>query len=189
MGMASRGQAWQARQGTEQIKNMKTKTRTQLEYHPVSGMGINKTQAVTVGKQLARIEKREGAIKPDSVVSHARPESSPLHEFFTWDDTAAAEKCRLDEASRLVRSVRIVRVDMPVDEQPIIRAFVNVRSSDAEQRFEGSGYISFGRSQTVESYREQVLAAAKAELQGWARRYKDLKEFSAVYAAIEEVAA
>lgn len=187
--MERHGMAWKGRQGTEQIKNMKTKTRTQLEYHPVSGMGINKTQAVTVGEQLARIEKREGAIKPASVVSHARPESSPLHEFFTWDDTAAAEKCRLDEASRLVRSVRIVRVDMPVDEQPIIRAFVNVRSSDEEQRFEGSGYISFGRSQTVESYREQVLAAAKAELQGWARRYKDLKEFSAVYAAIEEVAA
>jgi hypothetical protein len=166
---------------------MKTNIKTKEYFAPVNGSKINKSQAEVIGKALKRIEKRDGAIKPDRIVDHARPESSPLHTFFTWDDSAAAEKYRLDEASRLVRSVRIVRVDMPAAEQPIIRAFVNVRASDEETKFEGNAYISFARSQTVESYRDQVLASAKAELQSWARRYKDLQEFAAVYAAIDTI--
>lgn len=165
---------------------MKTKTKRE-HFAPTTGSGLNKTQAEKVGATLKQIEKKNGAIKPDIVVDHARPESSPLHEFFTWDDTAAAEKCRLDEASRLIRSIRIIKPDMPTAEQPIIRAFVNVKASDDERNFEGKGYISFARSQTVESYRDQVLANAKSELQSWARRYKDLQEFSAVYAAIDTV--
>jgi hypothetical protein len=165
---------------------MRTKTKRE-HFAPTTGSGLNKTQAEKVGATLKQIEKKNGAIKPDIVVDHARPESSPLHEFFTWDDTAAAEKCRLDEASRLIRSIRIIKPDMPTAEQPIIRAFVNVKASDDERSFEGKGYISFARSQTVESYRDQVLANAKSELQSWARRYKDLQEFSAVYAAIDTV--
>jgi len=167
---------------------MKTKLKTKREFFaPTAGSGLNKTQAEKVGSTLKQIEKRNGAIKAELVVDHARPESSPLHEFFTWDDTAAAEKCRLDEASKLIRSIRIIKSDMPMAEQPVIRAFVNVTASDDEERFEGKGYISFARSQTVESYRDQVLASAKAELQSWARRYKDLQEFAAVYAAIDTI--
>jgi hypothetical protein len=187
LGLARLGKAWQAWLKTTTLKtHMRTKTKRE-HFAPTTGSGLNKTQAEKVGATLKQIEKKNGAIKPDIVVDHARPESSPLHEFFTWDDTAAAEKCRLDEASRLIRSIRLIKPDMPTAEQPIIRAFVNVKASDDERNFEGKGYISFARSQTVESYRDQVLANAKSELQSWARRYKDLQEFSAVYAAIDSV--
>ena len=187
MGLARQGTVRQAWLKTTTSKtHMKTKTKRE-HFAPTAGSGLNKTQAEKVGATLKQIEKKNGAIKPDIVVDHARAESSPLHEFFTWDDTAAAEKCRLDEASRLIRSIRIIKPDMPTAEQPIIRAFVNVKASDDERSFEGKGYISFARSQTVESYRDQVLASAKSELQSWARRYKDLQEFSAVYAAIDTV--
>ncbi|MFN2592332.1 MAG: hypothetical protein ABR532_05805 [Candidatus Dormibacteria bacterium] len=46
----------------------------------------------------------------EAVVEAARPEESPIHGHFTWDDTAAAHERRLDQAASLVRMVHISRV-------------------------------------------------------------------------------
>jgi len=49
--------------------------------------------------------KRSGILTPSAVVDEARPEDSPLHAAFEWDDSIAAEKYRLEQARRLLRQV------------------------------------------------------------------------------------
>lgn len=61
-----------------------------------------------VREELQRIaDQHDGRLKPEWVVDAARPEDSPLHDYFTWDDTLAAEERRKDQARPLIRSVEI----------------------------------------------------------------------------------
>ena len=70
---------------------------------------------------LKEIAKRDGGLlRPQAVVDAARPEDSPLHGAFCWDDTEAARLYRLDQAQRLIRRFTIEiesygeQVDVPV---------------------------------------------------------------------------
>lgn len=47
-------------------------------------------------------------IDPAKVVDSARPVDSPIHDQFEWDDHAAAQAHRLDQAKGLLRSLRVV---------------------------------------------------------------------------------
>lgn len=53
-----------------------------------------------------------GIISPRDVVDAAKNEASPLHPFFEWDDSVAAEKYRLGEARNLLR-IRIEYQSLP----------------------------------------------------------------------------
>ena len=153
---------------------------SKFTYVPMPGGILNKTQAVIVGKELQKISKAKGAITPENMVDEARPEKSPLHSFFTWDDSEAAELFRQQEARRVIRSVRIIRVDMPAAEQSVVRAFLNVVASDTETEFEGQAYIPMARVQKSPVYEQQVLTRAKDELRAWTERYQDYKQYFGV---------
>ena len=48
-----------------------------------------------------------GVITPAMIVAEAAPDDSPLHGYFTWDDSVAGALHRENEARRLIRSVRV----------------------------------------------------------------------------------
>ena len=59
--------------------------------------------ADTVGEIFESIEERDGVLSPSAVVDEARPEVSPIHACFEWDDEKAAEKYRETQASSMIR--------------------------------------------------------------------------------------
>lgn len=61
----------------------------------------------TIAEHLSSLEREAGTLSPHDVVESARHEDSPLHSYFTWDDTEAAKRYRLYQASALIRKVRI----------------------------------------------------------------------------------
>lgn len=61
-----------------------------------------------VEKRLSALAKKAGGLlTAEVVVEDARNPSSPLHAHFDWDNDVAAEKWRLEQARRLIRSVKI----------------------------------------------------------------------------------
>ena len=54
-----------------------------------------------------RLLEVENNLDPVAVVEDARDPTSPLHGFFEWDDTAAAQQYRLGQARQLIRRVKI----------------------------------------------------------------------------------
>ncbi len=58
-------------------------------------------------RAIAALE-RGGRLTAEQVVEDARDPDSPLHGYFTWDDTEAANAHRLNEARALIRSVKVV---------------------------------------------------------------------------------
>src|SRR5690348_15271357 len=60
------------------------------------------------------------SLTPDNVINEAEKKSSPLHPFFEWDDTKAANKFRLQQARSLISdfeiTVKINRTEIKVQE-------------------------------------------------------------------------
>jgi hypothetical protein len=76
-----------------------------------------------VADRLERLEQENGDLKPVDVVEDARDPTSPLHDFFEWDNDAAAQQYRLSQARLLIRRVKIqVTVhEIPMDVMRYVR--------------------------------------------------------------------
>ena len=73
------------------------------------------------------IYDEHGTLTPDLVVTMAADPEHELHPRFVWDDTEAARRFRLVQASGLIRSVH-VKIDRGEDSDPVrVRAFVSDR--------------------------------------------------------------
>jgi hypothetical protein len=59
-----------------------------------------------IADRIFCLEREKGRLIPADLVEDARDPDSPLHAYFTWDDTEAAEKYRLHQARTIIRSVK-----------------------------------------------------------------------------------
>ncbi|MGK9336084.1 hypothetical protein [Sinorhizobium meliloti] len=140
------------------------------------------TDANLVGRHIEMLrEKFKGELTPQDILDDARHDNSPLHSFFEWNDGAAAEQYRLQQARGLIRAV--VAVYTREDEgKPAVRtkAYVHINEPSAPHYREASHAMSQAKT------RKLVLQRAWRELQAWRQRYKDLKEFSELFDVIDE---
>lgn len=152
-------------------------------YKPAKGSSLTEEQAQQYGERIeVIIEGQDGNITPDDVVKDAKDKRSPLHDFFEWNNTRAANLYRVDQARYLLRSIHVVvKRDDDGDKEINIRAFYNV--TDADTRV----YVPIQRVFSEEELRQQVIGQALKQLISWKGKYSQYKEFSPVVSAIEEV--
>jgi hypothetical protein len=131
--------------------------------------------------ELERIRKERGQLTKEVVVEEATPKRAILHDEFEWDDTEAAKKYRLQQASYIIKNVRVI---MPNNEP--VRQYVSVTSGD-DRIYESIDVVMKDPDYRQEAL-EQVmdyLTAAQRKLQA----FQDLMEqVTAVSKAIEVVA-
>jgi hypothetical protein len=105
--------------------------------------------AQAVGERLEALRKKAAALTPELVLSDAKSTRSPLHRYFEWDDTLAAQKYRIDQAGDLIRSVQVTYLDIdPTESRQVliegmppensmqanpVRAFVAIMLEDGER--------------------------------------------------------
>lgn len=113
--------------------------------------------------QIQAVYDQHGRLTPALLVDAARDEASPLHDRFEWNDKAAAEAHRLDQARRLIRSVRVVYKE--ADDKEAARS---IRAYHAIRDEQGMAY------QPVEEIVENQIAT-KILLQDMQREWLQLK--------------
>lgn len=87
-----------------------------------------------IAAELERLREPDGLLLPEKVVAAARQPTSPLHSYFEWDESKAAEQFRLIQARNLIRAVVTIQ---PSAEGPITtRAYVSLPAD----RVNGGGY-------------------------------------------------
>jgi len=150
----------------------------EAQYGWKAGAHTKKLDLEAVVPVLQRLEAKHGALTPEDVLTEAQKRTSPLHGFFTWDDSEAARLHRLAEARDLIRSVTVTYVgtDEPTR---TVRAFVHYG--------EASVYESMAHVLADDEKRAALLAMAMADLASWRRKYADLKELAKVFAAMDEL--
>lgn len=159
------------------------------------GTGTGGVKAQSAGEYFERLEQCEGEIKPASVVEDAKPEDALLHPAFEWDDTAAAEKYRLEQARGIIGN--IVVVQERAEESPIItRAVVNTRpvaEVGTVQKTDGGNVYTAARYQMIQTAMQSPLDAktviqnAKLELHHFMAKYRHITQFKRLFAEIESL--
>lgn len=144
---------------------------------------VPKDKIPIVVREIERIESRDGVITADAVLKAATPASSPLHEYFEWNNTEAAKKYRLWQARMLIRSVAVVYEEDGRGKYN--RGFVNlnVTTDGTTER----GYIGIARAMNDTELRAQLLEQAKQEAVDWRNRYRNLTELASVFDAIDNM--
>jgi len=74
---------------------------------------------------IVAMYRRDGHLTPESVVTEAKPKTSPLHDAFEWDDKTAGHKHRLTQAQHLIQTFRVKILPSTDDEVVTVRAFVH----------------------------------------------------------------
>ena len=137
----------------------------------------------TVEKELRALHTRDGVLTCEAVVREARAKNSPLHDYFTWDDSRAAERYRLIEAGRLIATVRIEYRRKKAAQVVYTPAFIPAGTNSEGKR----EYFPVEEVTRNEFLQQKALADARNEMEGTRARYShlvDLLELSTeVFAA------
>ena len=144
--------------------------------------GLFPVDAQTAGEELARIYDRDGRLTPKSVLDESRDENAPLHSCFTWNDSEAAEKYRLQQAGNIIRALVTVEA-RPQDTRPVaIRVYHNVRPE---------GYQPLQYIVTRPDMREEMMQNARRDLINFRSKYlalADIEEFKPLMELISRIA-
>lgn len=131
-------------------------------------------------KQIAR--RNGGLISPGEVVEAARPASSPLHNAFCWDDTEAANRYRLLQAQKLIRSFKVeIEEGDKTTEVPVFLGL----SVDRESGTEDNPYRLAEDVAKVPDLQAIAENDALEQLRGIRNRYSYLKRLSDIWSAID----
>ena len=133
-------------------------------------------------------KKNDGQLTPQIVLAEAEKKKSPLHSHFCWDDTEAARAWRLDQASRLIRRVRVT-IEISPERTVSVRAFFNVtpeatgRDDDDDSDAPLSVYVPV--EVAMRDHQPEILAQALSELRAIKNKYSHLNELAAVWDAVD----
>ena len=136
-----------------------------------------------VGKHLDFLRKQmKGELTPEDVLADAKNHNSPLHTYFEWSDSAAAQQHRLAQARGLIRSVVAIYREPDKTSLPVrISAFTHI--PEGETSHYRATHHAMGQKHT----RDIVMAQALKDLQAWRKKYRELKEFSALFEEVDKV--
>lgn len=133
--------------------------------------GIFKANAQKVANEIGGQK-----ITPSEILEKAKDKNSELHKCFEWDDTIAAEKYRLQQASTILRML----VYKPKEEgETPVRVF--------QITSEKSHYQPTKQFLVQEDEYQALLKRALNELEAFKKRYHTLTELQSVFEAIETI--
>lgn len=135
------------------------------------------------GTALAAIAEKEGVIKPETVVEQSRPKKAALHSYFEWDDGKAGEMYRTDQASKLIRCVRVVTEESQEAESVLHRPFIHINSTPTQE----AGYYPSAFVMSHADMRNQAISDAISHLSRARERLKEYRELEREYSAIQAV--
>ena len=134
---------------------------------------LEKVNAAEVArKELEKIqgENEDGLLRAEDVVETARHPDNPLHTYFTWDDSAAADQWRLMQARQLIRKVIVTG---PGDDDTPLPKYVSLRSDRMKP---GGGYRSTNEVVNNKDLLAELEDTAKRDIDGVLQRYEVLKK-------------
>lgn len=128
--------------------------------------------ADVVGGVVEQLEEKYGQVTRENFLEASRPDDSPTHALFEFDDSVAAEKYRLDQSATIIRSLRVIYVNKDKEEIKV-SAFVNVNPGQ-----EKAAYESIELALKDESKRSIILNKIKGELDAFINRNQHIEELA-----------
>ena len=142
-----------------------------------------KVPAQVVGDTLEKLAEN-GTVTSKALLDASRPEDAPTHKLFEWDDSVAAERYRLQQATTTINSIEVQIVNEKTGTATAQAAFVNI----VEKRPAKSGaFVPIDIALSNEAMRDTILGNALRELSAFRRKYSQLNELTAIFDEITKV--
>ena len=141
------------------------------KYKAKKGAGFNDDDAQVIGQTIEDLRDSKGHITPIEIVENAKNKKSPIHNFFEWEESKAAEQYRLQQARNLVN--HIVEIVVIQGEEIEQRSFFSVNVEN-----NGKVYVTLKDAIENEDYREQLLNKAITQLENLTIIMKMFKEYN-----------
>lgn len=139
--------------------------------------------AEKVAKHLQKLEDEKGSVTREDFLESARSEESEMHKLFEWDDTVAAEKYRLRQATDIIHSIKITVVEE--EKQPVrMNAFV-IPGYTEKQFGKKGGYINIRKATENVDTKDWLLQDARKNARWFMDKYRFIGELADVVKAIE----
>lgn len=142
--------------------------------------GLFKTPAEVAGVVCQQLTMTKGGLTPKTLVNASRPIDAPLHQEFEWNNNKAAEKYREEQAKKIIRNVVIVEVEdkqeeknniVSIVDKPVDRGFVSTGENNHQ-------YVSLAVALSNDTWRDNLLEAAKRDMRAFIAKYHRLKELA-----------
>lgn len=137
-------------------------------------------KAEVAGAVMQKLES-EGRLTPANLVEEARPEDSPMHKAFEWDDAKAAENYRKQQATQMIRAIVVHESDVVEGGNETVQVKV------FNQPERGGAYESLKTILLNEEKSELLLDRAKAELRTFRIKYSQLERLTRLMSEIDNV--
>lgn len=144
-----------------------------------------KIDAQVVGEVIQKLDDQHGGVTPKLFVESSRSSKSPTHDLFEWDDSAAAEKFRLEQARYAIRHIKVVVQATNERSSSTIRAFNSVVKEDEETGRDNRVYVKAYTSMSDKAMRIQVLQDCLNQLVAWRKRWCELNEYASQFDQID----
>lgn len=158
-----------------------------IKYGWHAGCKYGPKDAQIIGRELVALKKNHAEGLTNKVVlDAARPKNAPMHGYFTWDDRAAAESYRLQQAHYLLSNLKVVYLNEDTGKEYDVRAFWNVRRAEDEGEGEiGRTFVPIVEVMTDSELRKAAIARFLAEIASLRDRYAIYQELADVFKAID----
>ena len=162
-----------------------------FEYKYKNG-AVHRVSAAVAGPICQRLHDAK-ILTPKNLVDEARPEDSPLHPEFDWDDSIAAEKWREEQARQVIKTIilyesdtqneRIVKLEEVSREEPEGFAGEDNTFMTGDRAFVSTGernhrYVPIAVALTNDEWKANLLKDAKKDMQAFITKYHRLAELA-----------
>lgn len=140
-----------------------------------------------VQQVVSDLYTKAGEVSPSALVDAARPEDSPAHSGFEWDDSVAGEEYRLIQARQWIRKVEIIIEDRP--ERLVHVPTILHDGGSREGYYKPAVYMAESEYARAKAELVQRLKAAKKsveDLEGAARGQKERRTATRVGKLIDQ---
>lgn len=125
-----------------------------------------------VGGVLEKLEAENGKVTADDFLDFSRPEDSPTHSIFEWDDTKAAELWRHTQSRITINNLRVEYANTD-GEQVKVSAFIKTSAPGTN-----TAYENIQMALSNEEKKEIVLTRIQKELDSFIIRNRHIEELA-----------
>lgn len=155
-------------------------------FYAARGSHMNDEQAHRYGVRIQElIESGGGDVTPAAVLSDATKKKSPLHDWFEWDDVAAANGYRYVQAQYLLRSITYRVKEKKTGKEVQVRAFFHIADREEGTNQQQHRFVALPTAANDPDCHAKVLTQAKDAYVALRQRYAAYIELKAIHKAID----
>lgn len=157
-----------------------------FEYKYKTG-AVHRVSAAIAGPICQKLHDNN-ILTPKNLVNEARPEDSPLHPEFDWDDSIAAEKWREEQARQVIKTIILYESDVQTEREVILEEVETEDVVDSDNVFKSKDrafvstgernhrYVPIAVALTNDEWKANLLKAARKDMQAFIVKYHRLTE-------------